>query len=73
MKKGWTGDIKGPFNVEARERAGLTPEFYQNLTGELGGPPKEKLPDENARVTMVAPDSLCVKTAAMSVEYESTP
>ncbi|RXW19135.1 hypothetical protein EST38_g6715 [Candolleomyces aberdarensis] len=36
VKKGWTGDIKGPFNVEAREMAGLTPQFYEGLRGELG-------------------------------------
>ncbi|KAH6903908.1 hypothetical protein BKA70DRAFT_1373764 [Coprinopsis sp. MPI-PUGE-AT-0042] len=43
VKKGWTGDIKGPFNVEARERAGLSPEFYQNLRGEMGLVPEAKL------------------------------
>ena len=36
VKKGWTGDIKSPFNVEAREMAGLTPQFYEGLRGELG-------------------------------------
>ena len=33
-RKGWKGDIKGPFNKEAREKAGMTPEFYENLRGE---------------------------------------
>lgn len=34
VRKGWKGDIKGPFNKEAREKAGMTPEFYENLRGE---------------------------------------
>ncbi|KAK7047765.1 hypothetical protein VNI00_006093 [Paramarasmius palmivorus] len=32
----WRGDIKGPFNVEDREKAGLAPEFYEDLRGEMG-------------------------------------
>ncbi|ESK83010.1 rieske [Moniliophthora roreri MCA 2997] len=32
----WRGDIKGPFNVEDREKAGLAPEFYEDLKGEMG-------------------------------------
>lgn len=36
VKKGWRGDVKGPFNVEAREKAGLTPPFYESLRGEMG-------------------------------------
>lgn len=42
VKKGWRGDIKGPFNVEDREKAGLTPQFYENLRGEMDRPLKEK-------------------------------
>jgi uncharacterized ferritin-like protein (DUF455 family) len=34
VKKGWKGAVKGPFNVEAREQAGLTREFYEDLRGE---------------------------------------
>ncbi|ODN95177.1 hypothetical protein L198_04564 [Cryptococcus wingfieldii CBS 7118] len=30
------GKIKGPFNAEDRLKAGLTPEFYEDLSGHLG-------------------------------------
>ncbi|TFK71034.1 DUF455-domain-containing protein [Pluteus cervinus] len=36
VRRGWRGDIKGPFNVEAREKAGMGREFYEGLRGELG-------------------------------------
>ena len=36
VKKGWRGDVKGPFNVEDREKAGLIPPFYEGLRGEMG-------------------------------------
>ncbi|KAF5347814.1 hypothetical protein D9756_010294 [Leucocoprinus leucothites] len=36
VRRGWRGEVKGPFNVEARETAGMTPEFYEGLRGELG-------------------------------------
>lgn len=36
VKKGWRGDVKGPFNVEDREKAGLTKDFYEDLKGEMG-------------------------------------
>ncbi|PFH48537.1 hypothetical protein AMATHDRAFT_76688 [Amanita thiersii Skay4041] len=46
VTKAWKGDIKGPFNVEDREKAGMTREFYENLRGEMkeedGGKEKEK-------------------------------
>ncbi|KAI0824449.1 DUF455-domain-containing protein [Trametes gibbosa] len=35
VKRGWRGDVKGPFNAEDRERAGLTPDFYEDLKGEM--------------------------------------
>ncbi|KAJ6502075.1 hypothetical protein C8R45DRAFT_608412 [Mycena sanguinolenta] len=35
VRKGWRGNVKGPFNIEDRERAGLTPAFYEHLTGEM--------------------------------------
>jgi hypothetical protein len=28
--------VKGPFNVHDREKAGLTPQFYEDLRGEMG-------------------------------------
>lgn len=35
VRRCWRGDVKGPFNVEAREMAGLTPQFYEDLKGEM--------------------------------------
>jgi hypothetical protein len=35
VKQGFRGEIKGPFNVEARETAGMTKDFYENLRGEF--------------------------------------
>ncbi|KAF9524195.1 hypothetical protein CPB83DRAFT_798192 [Crepidotus variabilis] len=54
VKKGWKGDIKGPFNVEARERAGLTPHFYEDLRGELGDQEKAnyQAPDKQVSVNI---------------------
>ncbi|KAK1232880.1 hypothetical protein PQX77_003993 [Marasmius sp. AFHP31] len=34
VKRSWRGEIKGPFNVEDREKAGLSPEFYEDLRGD---------------------------------------
>ncbi|KAF7328772.1 DUF455-domain-containing protein [Mycena venus] len=36
VRRGWRGNVKGPFNIEDREKAGLTPEFYEHLMGEMG-------------------------------------
>lgn len=38
VKRNWRGDLKGPFNVEDREKAGMSREFYENLSGEMEGP-----------------------------------
>lgn len=35
VRRYWKGDIKGPFNAVDRERAGLTPAFYEDLKGEM--------------------------------------
>lgn len=35
VKRCWRGDVKGPFNVEDREKAGMTPDFYEDLRGEM--------------------------------------
>lgn len=35
VRLGWHGDIKGPFNAEARDRAGMTKDFYEDLRGEM--------------------------------------
>jgi uncharacterized ferritin-like protein (DUF455 family) len=47
VRKGWRGEIKGPFNVEARDKAGMTKEFYENLRGELGVDGKEVYSDKS--------------------------
>lgn len=78
VRKGWTGDIKGPFNVEAREMAGLTPQFYEGLRGELGlgeknypgSLPGSRLnnPEEGGKEGDVA--GLTTGVAAVTLEYE---
>ncbi|EPS93160.1 hypothetical protein FOMPIDRAFT_102038 [Fomitopsis schrenkii] len=35
VKRCWRGDVKGPFNIEDREKAGMTPDFYRDLKGEM--------------------------------------
>ncbi|GBE85799.1 DUF455-domain-containing protein [Sparassis crispa] len=35
VRRCWKAEVKGPFNVEARGIAGLTPDFYENLRGDL--------------------------------------
>jgi uncharacterized ferritin-like protein (DUF455 family) len=34
VRKGWRGEIKGPFNEEDRARAGMTKDFYEDLRGD---------------------------------------
>ncbi|KAF9483718.1 DUF455-domain-containing protein [Pholiota conissans] len=63
VRKGWRGDVKGPFNVYDREKAGLTPEFYEDLRGEMGTP---KL---NATKNM-AVNSLESGMASLAVVYD---
>ncbi|KAF8063304.1 hypothetical protein FPV67DRAFT_1563433 [Lyophyllum atratum] len=64
VRRGWRGDVKGPFNVEDREKAGMTREFYEGLKGEMG------LPSPNGG------DALDMKllkeaVASVAVEYET--
>ena len=35
VRRFWRGDIKGPFNIEDREKAGMSREFYEDLRGEM--------------------------------------
>ena len=35
VRRGWRGEVKGPFNAEDRERAGMTRDFYEDLRGEM--------------------------------------
>jgi len=66
VRKGWRGDVKGPFNVEAREKAGLAPEFYEDLRGEMDMVEENR--DEKAVVK-----NLEVGVAAISVGYDLNP
>lgn len=34
VQNGWRGEVKGPFNDIDREKAGMTPEWYDDLRGE---------------------------------------
>ena len=36
VRRGWRGDIRGPFNEEARATAGMSKDFYADLKGEMG-------------------------------------
>lgn len=51
VKRGWNGAVKGPFNVEDREKAGLSREFYEDLKGEMNIPTSsgEKGTDVNGK------------------------
>ncbi|KJA15924.1 hypothetical protein HYPSUDRAFT_193892 [Hypholoma sublateritium FD-334 SS-4] len=68
VKKGWRGDIKGPFNVEDREKAGLTREFYEGLKGEMGFPTTEQRIGETQKSGAV--EQLATRVSALQVGYE---
>ncbi|KAF8321160.1 DUF455-domain-containing protein [Clavulina sp. PMI_390] len=36
VRRHFSGAIKGPYNIDDRKKAGLTPDFYEDLQGELG-------------------------------------
>jgi len=36
VRRGWRGDIRGPFNDDDRAKAGMTKDFYTDLKGEMG-------------------------------------
>ncbi|KAG6821268.1 hypothetical protein H0H93_002378 [Arthromyces matolae] len=64
VRRGWRGDVKGPFNVEDREKAGLTRDFYEGLKGEMEYPVqtgKEPLNMESLRDAV----------ANVAVEYDT--
>ncbi|KAF5345069.1 hypothetical protein D9758_010415 [Tetrapyrgos nigripes] len=68
VKRYWRGEIKGPFNAEDREKAGLSPEFYEDLRGEMVFEPEglEKAKSKNQSVEEVNQN-----LAKMNIEYES--
>ncbi|KAJ7573648.1 hypothetical protein C8J56DRAFT_1065788 [Mycena floridula] len=53
VRKGWTGPIKGPFNVDDREKAGLGSEFYEDLHGELASGQVKPRTEESGAVPAV--------------------
>lgn len=63
VRKGWRGEVKGPFNVEDREKAGMKPEFYQDLRGEMGM--------EDTEVAIKGVEGIQEKLANLNVAYES--
>lgn len=64
VSKAWRGQVKGPFNVEDREKAGLTREFYEDLRGEVKED-DEKPSDEKESVAKVTD-----RVARLDVQYE---
>jgi len=68
VKRGWRGDVKGPFNVEDREKAGLTPQFYEGLRGEMGLVDVLQRKDGEAKNSV---EGLTNGVASLKVEYDS--
>lgn len=78
VRKGWRGEVKGPFNVEAREIAGMTREFYEGLRGELGIDRVDELRDNFQLKVRVGDDvqdnskGAATAPANIAVEYENS-
>jgi len=64
VRKGWRGEIKGPFNVDDREKAGLSPEFYTDLRGDH----MAEMPVSDGEKGLSSMNQ--VKEAIVDVEYE---
>ncbi|OBZ73289.1 hypothetical protein A0H81_06819 [Grifola frondosa] len=64
VRNGWRGDVKGPFNVDDRETAGLTRDFYEDLKGEI---PSEEWTDRK-QGTMAQPG--VAGDSAVEIGYE---
>lgn len=71
VRKGWKGDVKGPFNIEDREKAGLTPQFYEDLRGEMGlvDPTRRKIEDKSQDKFV---EGLSKDVASLTVEYDES-
>jgi hypothetical protein len=52
VRRNWRGDIKGPFNVNDREKAGMTRDFYEDLKGGMAWDGRENAvpAEEKAKV-----------------------
>ncbi|KAJ7485070.1 hypothetical protein B0H11DRAFT_2018030 [Mycena galericulata] len=67
VRKGWRGNVKGPFNIDDREKAGLTREFYEHLTGEMG---EEEMMQKKGVLPGFKELRLSDPVAQVGVEYE---
>ena len=71
VRRGWRGDMKGPFNVDDREKAGLTREFYEDLRGEMGTYPDPNFPADK-KIGLDIGTSPRDAVAAVPVAYEKS-
>ncbi|KAG8905001.1 hypothetical protein FRB99_000874 [Tulasnella sp. 403] len=60
VKEHFSGALKGPFNEEDRRKAGMTPDFYEDLRGE----------NDQYTGTAVKPDFRSESTANVAVSYD---
>ena len=67
VKNCFWGDVKGPFNIEDREKAGLTPQFYEGLRGEMG---MVSAPIKGGDETEESAERLANGLASLKVEYD---
>jgi uncharacterized ferritin-like protein (DUF455 family) len=73
VRKGWRGEIKGPFNEEDRARAGMTKDFYENLRGDdmsWRGKESEGYAEQAVRDLRVIDRELGYTTADATVKVE---
>ncbi|KAK7438616.1 hypothetical protein VKT23_017949 [Stygiomarasmius scandens] len=69
VRKYWLGEIKGPFNKEDREKAGLSPEFYEDLRGEMEI--ERKYGNTNGHEQEASIKDVTQNLARVKIEYES--
>ena len=62
VRQHFSGRLKGPFNVDDREKAGLTRDFYEDLAGEL-----RDYPD----IGSISLKERAMEEAGIKVEYQS--
>ncbi|KAK0491059.1 hypothetical protein IW261DRAFT_1435439 [Armillaria novae-zelandiae] len=64
VRNGWRGDIKGPFNADDREKAGLSREFYEDLRGEMDNQPNHNY------IASGSVEAVTDSLAAVHVQYD---
>ncbi|KAJ7280054.1 hypothetical protein C8J57DRAFT_1301510 [Mycena rebaudengoi] len=67
VRNGWRGNVKGPFNIEDREKAGLSRDFYEDLRGEMD---EEEMKYKKGIVDGLQELQLGDQAAAIAVEYQ---